>query len=80
MVWDPFQFTSRPDQTFVAEIMVSYWKTFLVKTNFAILSKAPPRKLLGNIFSILSILGYKNWSDLSFLPDFLVSYVVFGVY
>ena len=33
---DPFQFTYRPDQTFVMEIIVSYWEILLVKTNFAI--------------------------------------------
>ena len=80
MGWDPFQFTFRPDQTFVMEIVVRYWKTFLVKTNFAILQKAYPCKLLGNVFAILSISGYKNRSDLSSPRDILVSYVVFEIY
>ena len=34
---NPCQFTFRPDETFEMEIVVRYWKTFLVKTNFAIL-------------------------------------------
>ena len=79
MGWDPFQFTFRPDKTFVVEIVVRYWKTFLVKTNFAILQKPYPCKLLGNFFAILSISEYKNRSDLSFPPDILVSYVVFEI-
>ena len=76
---DPFQFTFRLDQTFVMEIVVRYWKTFLVKTNFEILQKAYPCKLLGNLFAILTISGYKNRSDLSFSPNILVSYVVFEI-
>ena len=79
MGWDPFHFTFRPDQTFVIDIMVSYWKKFLVKTNFAILQKVYPCKLLGNFITILSIPGYKNLSDLIFPPDILVSYVVFEI-
>ena len=79
MGWDPFQFTFRSDQTFVMEILVAHWKTLLVKTNFAILWKAYPCKLLGNFFAILTISGYKNRSDFSFSPDILVSYVVFEI-
>ena len=60
------------------EIVVRYWKTFLVKTNFEILQKAHPCKLLGNFFAI-SISGYKNRSDLSFPPGILVSYVAFEI-
>ena len=56
--------------------MVSYWYTFLIKINFEILYKAHPCKLLGNVFAILSISGYKNRSDLSFLPDILVSFAI----
>ena len=80
MSWDPFQCNFRNDQTFVMEIVVRYWRTFLVKTNFEILKKAYPCKLLGNFFAILSISGYKNRSDLSFPPDILVSYVAFEIY
>ena len=79
MGWDPFQFTFRRDQAFVMKIVVRYWKTFLVKTNFAILQKAYPCKFLGNFFAILSILGYKSRSDLSFPADILVNYVVFEI-
>ena len=59
--------------------VIRYWQTFLVKTNFAVLLKAHPFKLLGNFFAILGMSGYKNWSDLSFLPGILVSYVVFVI-
>ena len=31
-------------------------------------------------FAILSISWYKDWSDLNFTPDILVSYVVFEIY
>ena len=79
MVSDPFHITFRPDQTFVMEIVVRYWKTFLLKTNFEILWKAYPCKLLGNFCAILSISGYKNRCDLSFTQDILVTYVVFEI-
>ena len=77
MGWDAFQFPFRPDQTFVMGIVVSYWKTFLVKTNLSL--KAYPCKLLGIFFAILGISGYKNRSDLSFPPGILVSYVAFEI-
>ena len=79
MSWDLFQFTFGPDQNFEMEIVERYWKTFLVKTNFAILLKAYPCKLLGNFLAILGISWYKNWSDLSLPLDILVSYVAFEI-
>ena len=73
-------FTFGSDYTFVTKIVVRYWQTFLVKTNFPLLLKAHPFKLLRNFFAILDMPGCKNWSDLSFPPDLLVSYVVFLMY
>ena len=70
-------FIFRSDQTFVVEIVVgklSWWKQ---TSQFC---RTHPCKLLGNFFAILSFSRHKNWSDLSFPPDILVSYFVFEIY
>ena len=47
-------------------------KCFTVFISTSITSDGP--------IAILSLSGHKNLSDLSFLPDILVSYVVFEIY